>query len=247
MMYTVDTAPMDDITIDPRRILPVDDGVTLPAALSIGFSYDGNHDLAAERGDDTSAPEWHTLIGTISGGGQWLNDGEGLSFIVTVDGDAAGNAEFVFYGMILDYTVLEDPPSPIGVENLTTVNDTPVVLMSLPLAVGQKVWAQILVIANTPDPPNPGTTETYRLSAIFHRPTLAPSDIDRISYGERIYETSAVPMNGGEFYGGEITFGEGSAWLDANTGSQSIDVWIVGDPVDPKNWSGTLTYIELVE
>lgn len=105
--YSIDTADLDDVTLELIEFTGTADG-TIPTAAVLGgdadADYDAAHDTAAERGDDTGAPEYHKLTMTPTGNVAYLGAENGLCLRLTVDGDAGPNGVFVLYGILINFT-----------------------------------------------------------------------------------------------------------------------------------------------
>lgn len=107
LVYSVDTADLDDVTLDVYSLTDGGDGL-LPTRAAFGgltgndTDADEDHDTAAERGDDTGAPENHTMTVTPPAPA-YPSAAEGLYAEVTVDGDAGGAGEFTLRGLWIDY------------------------------------------------------------------------------------------------------------------------------------------------
>lgn len=104
--YSVETADLDDVLfIFQTQIAPADNSGTWTATTAggdVNGDYDTAHDTAAERGDDTGAPEYHTCTVDLSGSSVSQNDRIRLE--VQVDGDAGGAGIFRLYDVSLGYT-----------------------------------------------------------------------------------------------------------------------------------------------
>jgi hypothetical protein len=115
--YAVRTADLDDVKFTFSLLEVPDDNVNTWASFTgtspkgdIDGDYDAAHNTAAERGDDTGAPEYHTAQVTLS----WAdvlgadagigNHGAILRCAVEVDGDAGGAGVFDLFSIVVKYT-----------------------------------------------------------------------------------------------------------------------------------------------
>lgn len=89
--YSVATADVADVRFELWKVTQGADNAARTAAVLFGeddADYDGDHNTAAERGDDTAAPELHLAIVTDAGTPAYLGAGETLMLRCYVDGDA---------------------------------------------------------------------------------------------------------------------------------------------------------------
>lgn len=97
VQYEVDTADADDVRFLLQKVTEGADGsaaTVVTLAGDVDADYDAAHNSAAERGDDTGAPELHTATVTIPTSERvFLAEGERLQ--VRVEVDAAGAATSV--------------------------------------------------------------------------------------------------------------------------------------------------------
>lgn len=91
LVYSVNTADAQDIRAELyKRVIPADNAAPAAPTLLGGDQnahYDDAHNTAAERGDDTGAPENHTLTMTLPAPA-YLADGEQLLLRIFCDGAA---------------------------------------------------------------------------------------------------------------------------------------------------------------
>ena len=102
--YTIDTASPDDIRFELWKRTLGADGAAASAVVLFGNvdgDYDAAHDTAAERVDDTGAPELHTATLTDAAGSVYLGASEQLIVRIIVDGDAGAAAAVVVTGLEL--------------------------------------------------------------------------------------------------------------------------------------------------
>ena len=92
LVYSVNTADVNDVNIEVfQQAQPVDGSAPAPVSISTGQTYDSEHMTPAQRGDSTGAPEYHTLEATFDPAlTDFLNAGDTLKAIITVDGTATG-------------------------------------------------------------------------------------------------------------------------------------------------------------
>lgn len=89
--YSVATADVSDVRFELWKVTQGADNAARTAAVLFGddnADYDAAHDTAAERGDDTAAPELHLAIVSDAGTPAYLAAGETLLLRCYVDGDA---------------------------------------------------------------------------------------------------------------------------------------------------------------
>jgi hypothetical protein len=106
--YEVDTADLDDVTFELVKYELGADGAAhnTPSSTLAGDNdahYDAAHDTAAERGDDTAAPELHKAVITVPSPA-YLTTRELLRLKITVDGDAGGAGVFALIGAVMNYS-----------------------------------------------------------------------------------------------------------------------------------------------
>ena len=105
--YSVNTADVDDVRFEIWKITQGADGAARTAAIVFGednLDYDAAHDTAAERGDDTAAPELHLAVVTDAGVPAYLGAGESLMLRCFVEGDAGGAGTVVITDAIMEYS-----------------------------------------------------------------------------------------------------------------------------------------------
>jgi len=103
--YTVDTADASDIRAELWKVTQGADNAARTAAVIVGEAdadYDAAHDTAAERGDDTTAPELHLAVVTDAAGAAYVGAGETLLLrFVVVD---PGTSVVVLTSAVLLYS-----------------------------------------------------------------------------------------------------------------------------------------------
>ena len=100
--YTVDTADATDVSFQVYKTTMGADNAARSTAILFGDvdgDYDAAHDTAAERGDDTTAPELHTATLTDAGTPAFMGTGEQLHVVVTVIDP--GTSDVVLQGLSL--------------------------------------------------------------------------------------------------------------------------------------------------
>lgn len=89
--YSVATADVADVRFELWKVTQGADNAARTAAVLFGednADYDADHNTAAERSDDTAAPELHLAIVTDAGTPAYVAAGETLMLRCYVDGDA---------------------------------------------------------------------------------------------------------------------------------------------------------------
>lgn len=111
--YSVNGATVDDVRFEIWKGAIADDGSDpaasgTPAVLfgDDNNDYDGAHNTAAERGDDTGAPEYHKAIVFDAGTPAYVDADELLRLRCYVDGDAGPSGVVVIHRAVLEYTEL---------------------------------------------------------------------------------------------------------------------------------------------
>uniref|UniRef100_A0A6M3J7R9 Uncharacterized protein n=1 Tax=viral metagenome TaxID=1070528 RepID=A0A6M3J7R9_9ZZZZ len=105
--YTLNAEDADDCRFELWKVTQGADNAARTAAALFGednADYDEAHNLAAERGDSTNAPELHLATIVDAGAPAFLATGEELLLRVYVDDTTGGNAVFVLTSAILTYT-----------------------------------------------------------------------------------------------------------------------------------------------
>jgi len=108
LAYSVDTADLDDVTLDIYTLADGGDDVGTVRATYGGLTNndtdaDGQHRSAVDRGDDTDAPELHTMTLTPPTPA-YPGAALGMYAVVTVDGDAGAAGVFTLAGLWVDFS-----------------------------------------------------------------------------------------------------------------------------------------------
>jgi len=102
VIYSVATADLDDVIIKINKGgVPADGSISTVA--NVAFTYDAAHDSAAERADDTGAPEYHTMTCTIDTPG-YIDASEKWDLEIATDGDAGATGVLDIYGIQINYS-----------------------------------------------------------------------------------------------------------------------------------------------
>jgi hypothetical protein len=107
VVYSIAVNDLDDFSVVLYSVLPPVHGAAQTTAL-IAFTYDTAHANAGGGVTGRGAVNNHTMHCTVGGGGVWLNNNDGLFLEAAIDADAAGTADFKFFGLKLNYTSNED-------------------------------------------------------------------------------------------------------------------------------------------
>jgi len=101
LYYSVNTADMDDLTLEVYTSTPPADGAIKAAgsAIHTNGTYDSDHDSAVKRGDDTGAPEYHTLEFTFASTDVAYLDQESITVLINIDCAGAAGAVFTYWGL----------------------------------------------------------------------------------------------------------------------------------------------------
>jgi hypothetical protein len=74
----------------------------------VDADYDSAHNSAAERADDTTAPELHKIVMSDAGTPAFLAAGESLMLRVYVDGDAGPSGVFILTDAVLTFSETDE-------------------------------------------------------------------------------------------------------------------------------------------
>lgn len=105
--YQVATADVADVRFELWKVTQGADNAARAAAVLFGeddADYDGAHNTAAKRGDDTAAPELHLAIVTDAGAPAYVGAGESLLLRCFVDGDAGAAGVVTVTDAVLLYS-----------------------------------------------------------------------------------------------------------------------------------------------
>jgi len=113
LYYSVDTADLDDLTLEAYTSSPPANGVIKAAGAAIHTSgtYDSDHDSALKRGLDTGAPEYHTLEYTFAATSVAYLDQESITILINIDCAGAALADFTYWGLSFLYYERPGPRS----------------------------------------------------------------------------------------------------------------------------------------
>ena len=107
LVYSVGTADAQDIRAELwTRVVPADgSAVAAPAVYggSTDAEYDAAHNTAAERGDDTGAPEHHTMVMTVAAPAYL---GDGVELLLRIFCDGAATSAIIIRDAVLLYSAL---------------------------------------------------------------------------------------------------------------------------------------------
>lgn len=107
LVYSVGTADAQDIRTELYTVaVPADNAAVAAPAIyggSLDAEYDAAHNTAAERGDDTTGPELHTMVMTVAAPA-YLGDGTQLLLRIFCDG--ATTSVIIIKSAVLLYSEL---------------------------------------------------------------------------------------------------------------------------------------------